>query len=49
MRGSRIIAIIAIVAALAAIGLATALKYQQVQRRARLQRLLEQQHTQPLQ
>ncbi len=43
MKGSRIIAIIAIVAALAAIGLAAALKYQQVHRRERLQRLLEQQ------
>lgn len=46
MRGSRIIAIIAIVAALAAIGLATALKYQQVRRRARFQRLHDQQQQQ---
>ncbi|HEX3865821.1 MAG TPA: hypothetical protein VHV78_03680 [Gemmatimonadaceae bacterium] len=36
MRGSKIIAIIALVAALAAIGLAAGLKYQQVERRARL-------------
>ncbi len=36
MRGSRIIAIIAIIAALAAIGLAAALKHQQLERRARL-------------
>ncbi|HEY1586377.1 MAG TPA: hypothetical protein VGH63_11865 [Polyangia bacterium] len=36
MRGSKIIAIIALVAALAAIGLAAALKHQQLERRARL-------------
>jgi hypothetical protein len=39
MRGSRIFAIIMIVAALAAIGLAAALKHQQLQRRARIQQL----------
>ena len=39
MRGSRIFAIILIVAALAAIGLAAALKHQQLQRRARIQQL----------
>ena len=43
MRGSRIIAIIAIVAVLAAIGLATALKYQQVHRRERLLRIQQEQ------
>lgn len=36
MKGSRIFAIILIVAVLAAIGLAAALKYQQLERRARL-------------
>jgi hypothetical protein len=39
MRGSRIFAIILIVAALAAIGLAAALKHQQLERRARIQQL----------
>jgi len=39
MRGSRVFAIIMIVAALAAIGLAAALKHQQLQRRARIQQL----------
>jgi hypothetical protein len=37
VRGSRIVAIIAVVAALAAIGLAAALKHQQLERRARLE------------
>jgi cell division septation protein DedD len=39
MRGSRIIGIIALVAALAAIGLATALKHQENQRRARVHQI----------
>jgi hypothetical protein len=39
MRGSRIFAIILIVAALAAIGLAAALKHQELERRARIQQL----------
>ena len=39
MRGSRVFAIIMIVAALAAIGLAAALKHQQLERRARIQQL----------
>ena len=39
MRGSRVILLIAIVAVLAAIGLAAALKYQQVARNARLHRI----------
>lgn len=39
MRGSRVIAIIAIVAALAAVGLAAALKYQQIKQRARLHQI----------
>jgi hypothetical protein len=39
MRGSRIIAIIAIIAALAAVGLAAALKHQQIKRTARLHQL----------
>lgn len=38
MRGSRVIAIIAIIAVLAAIGLAAALKYQQLSQRARFKR-----------